>query len=514
MRGLARDTALPNDVRRTGHLVLLAAGCLYMATTGGSFATDVMTYEVTKGMVERRSVAMSYNVHDMDAHLGLDGQYYAPYGIGHAIYGIPFYLVGRVAETGLGFSVGRPDAVRKAAFVCGSAVAAALVVWIVFLFAWRLARDRRAAVLTALTVGFGTLLWPYAKFGFNAPLATLTVVGGVYGVWAGARFARSSALWPGAVLLAFAMLVRHELAIAGVLAAVWVFFEHERRWQPTVRAWLVIGVPAAAAGLVTLSYNQVRFGSPWDTGYLRDSTATFGSVVDGIVGLLVSPGRSLFLYTFVAAPALAALVHMFRRDRSTAWLLSLVCAGLFLFYASLTYWDADRSYGPRYLLPILPLLCLPLAFWFANLTGRARTALGIVVIASIAGQLPGVLVDFTKVGTVLDLRRIEIEERRWMWDLAGLNLNTRAALRAVPLNVQYVTGLAQPPAVRLPEGRAPEFSEQFGYSLDFWWLYLYYLRAVPGPVALALGALLLSTSGWALVRLTQRVRPDEGAGAR
>jgi hypothetical protein len=497
---------VPLPVRRTGRLVLAAVLCAYLATTGGSFATDVMTYEVTKGMVEHGSVAMSYNVHDMEAHRGVDGRYYAPYGIGHALYGMPFYVAGRVAESSLGLSIGRADAIRKAAFVCGSAVAAALTVWIVFLFAWRLGADRRAAVWTALTVAFGTLLWPYAKFGFNAPLATLAVVGGVYGVWTGVRYARPGALWAGSLLLAFALLVRHELAIVTVVAAFWAFGELGRQVRPAARAWIALGLPSLAAGMLTLYYNQVRFGSPWDTGYLRDGTATFGSAVDGIAGLVISPGRSVFLYTIVALPAVVALVRMVRRDRSTAWLLSGVSAALFVFYASLTYWDADRSYGPRYLLPMLPLVCVPLVFWFGMARGLARSALLTVVAASVIGQLPGVLVDFTKVGAVLDLRRIEIEQRRWNWELAGLVLNTRAALAAVPLNVRYVTGAAEPPATRPPDGRAPEYSEQFGYSLDFWWLYLYYMRVLPAPLALGAGALLLGASVWMLVLLGRTPR--------
>jgi len=496
----------PPAVRRTGRLVLSAALSLYVATTGGSMATDIMSYEVTKGMVERRSVAMSFNVHDMDAHRGLDGQYYAPYGIGHALYAIPFYAAGRVAESAIGSRIARADAVRKAAFVGGSAVAAALVVWIVFWFAWRLAGDRRAAALTALTVGFGTLLWPYAKYGFNAPVAALAVAAGVYGVWLGTRADRAGALWAGGACLAFAGLVRHELALSAVVAAVWAYFERGRRWDATRRAWVPIGVPAVAAGLLTLYYNQVRFGSPWDTGYLRDSTATFGSALEGIAGLIVSPGRSVFLYSVVAVPALAALVAMFRRDRSTAWLLSAQCGSLFVFYASLTYWDADRSYGPRYLLPVLPLVCLPLVYWFAAWTGPARRWLAAAVVASVLGQVPGVLVDFTKVGTILDLGRIEIEERRWDWSRSGLTLNARASLRALPRNAQYVAGLAEPPPVQLPEGRAPGFSEQFGYSLDFWWLYLFYLGVLPGPAALLFGVLCFGGAGWLVARVRRSTR--------
>ena len=41
----------------------------------------------------------------------------------------------------------------------------------------------------------------------------------------------------------------------------------------------------------------------------------------------------------------------------------------------------------------------------------------------------------------------------------------------------------------MPAGRDdPEFSQRLDFSLDFWWLYLYYLGAISAPVAVALGA--------------------------
>ena len=81
-----------------------------------------------------------------------------------------------------------------------------------FWFAWALVADLRAAVLTAVATGFATLLWPYSKFGFNAPLATLCVVSGVYLSWLGVRRERWGLLVGGGVALGCALLVRHELA--------------------------------------------------------------------------------------------------------------------------------------------------------------------------------------------------------------------------------------------------------------------------------------------------------------
>ena len=479
-------------VRRAARWLFASALAVYLLTTGGSMATDTMSYEVTKAMVESRSVAMSGPVLSLEAHRGVDGRYYSPYGLGHAIYSIPFYLAGRIAEVQLGFSVGRGDAVRKASFVMGSAVASALVVWIVYLFAWRLSGHHRAAVATALATAFGTLVWPYSKFGFNAPLATLTVVGAIYAVWTGVRSGRHGLIWIAGAAFGGALLVRSELVLSAGIAALWAAYELKWAWRSVGRVWIAIGVPIAAAIGVMVVYNYARFGNPLDTGYLRDAGAGFNSISkiwEGLAGLLVSPGRSLFLYSPIALAGVVALGGWFRRDRSTAWLLTAVAATFFVFYGSLEYWDADRSYGPRYLLPIVPLLCLPLVAWFAE--PQRRRLMTAAVALSIAVQIPGIAVDFTKAGPALGVSH-PLLERRWNWEVAGITTNTRALVHFAPMNFQYLTGLAAPPPVRPSAGRDTGFSEQFGYSFDFWWLYLFYFRKLSAIAALAIaGSLVL-----------------------
>jgi hypothetical protein len=495
----AVQPAVPRPIRRVGRLVALAALTVYAATTGGSMATDTMSYEVAKAIVEKGSVAMSGPVLALDAHRGVDGRYYSPYGLGHPLYGVPFYAAGRVAEIQLGFSVGRSDAVRKAAFVFGSAVATAGVVWLVYLFAWRLTGDARAAVVTAFVAAFATLLWPYAKYGFNAPLAALTVTGGVYGVWTGVRTGRTGVVAAAGAAFGAALLVRHELALAGAVAALWAAAEHRFAWRMVTRLWMALGVPMAAALAAMFVYNAVRFGNILDNGYLRDPTATFSplaSMWEGVAGLLVSPGRSLFLYSPILVAAVPALVALHRRDRSTARLLGGVSTALFLFYASLAYWDADRSYGPRYLLPIVPLLTVPLAAWFAP---RWPRPLAWLVAASVLVQIPAVAMDFTKAGPALGVSH-PLLERRWNWRVAGLTTNTRALVEFAPDNARYVLGLATPPPVRPAAGRDAGFSEQFGHSFDVWWLYLFYFGALS---RLGMAAAVLALAGVAAAALAR-----------
>ena len=493
-------------------LVFLLTLVLYLATTGGSMATDIMSYEVAKNIVEHGSVAMSFNVHDMEAHRGVDGRYYSPYGLGHPVYAAPFYLAGRVAEQATGLNVGKPEALRKAFFVLGNAFAAAATVWLTFLFALRLGGSARAAAATALTLGFATLLWPYAKMGFNAPVAALTLLWGVYLLWTGIRDNRPAAVWLSGIGFGCALLVRHELALATLPAGLWILLESQGNVRAAFRRSVPVAVPVAAAVLLTLYYNHVRFGNLWDTGYLRDSTAAFGPVSTGLLGFVASPGRSLFLFAPVTALGLMALLGSWRRDRNTALLLGGNVVVLTLFYASQLYWDADRSYGPRYLVALLPFLCLPLTSWF-DLPPHSvrRRVLPAVVVLSVVAQAPGVLVDFSKAGYRPEHAHLDYHQRIWTWEGSGLNLNARAAAAQIPLNLRHLAGIEPRPVIRAAEYRATDFAGQFAFSLDFWWLYLFYARAISAGVALgAFGSLVLLAVGLALA-LVRRVRmPPRG----
>lgn len=496
---------MPSEARRVGRLVFWLALALYVATTGGSMATDIMSYEVTKGIVEHGTVAMSYNVFHMDAHRGVDQRYYAPYGIGHAIYSIPFYALARLAERWTGLAVGKPEALTKAGFVMGSAVAAALTVWTAFLFAWRLSTDVRAAVKTALALGFATILWPYAKFGFSAPLATLCVLFATYAIWVGVRLDRPVMLVLGGAGLGGALLVKHELALLGLPMGLWCVVETRHDWRVVVRRGLLVGLPVLAAVLLTVYYNVARFGNPLDTGYLRDETLGLGSFWVGIAGLLFSPGRSVFVYSPIMLAGLAALVVLGRRDASTMMLFAGEFLVVLFFYASLSNWDAERSYGPRYLLPVVPFLVLPLAIWLGSASvasgkaGMARLLTALIVL-SVLVQIPGVLVDFSKVGFTPEVGRRTWEERRWTWDGSGLYLNTSASLAAIPENLKDLATGERPPVKPAPAG-AQDFSQQLAFSLDFWWIYLFYLGAFSAPVAVLLGAgclIVVSFFAWQL----------------
>ena len=488
--------------------------CVYVTTTGGSYGTDLASYEVTKSLVQHGSFAMSYNVLDTEAERGVDGRYYAPVGVGHPIFGVPFYLISRLVQSVVPVQVGKPDSIDKAAVVVGSTVAAALCAPAVFLFAWRVTGHVPGALFAAFSLAFGTVLWPYSKFGFNAPLATACLLWSTYWTWRGVREGHRYLVVLGGAMLGCALLTRHEMAIGALPLAGWIAFESRDDTRDMAGRLAAFAVPVGIAVTVWMSYNFARFGHPLDTGLLRDPNVRFDTpLLVGMHGLLASPGRSLFLYSPVTLAGVAGLLVLARRDRASAWLFGGMGIVFVLLISRMHQWDGGESYGPRYLVPVLPFLTIPLASYFSCRSRPSRVLLPVVVALSVAMQVPGVLVDYSKIQNDYARRTdgYSIEMSRYLWPATPLVLNTKAALTAVPLNLRYVLGAEPRPAVELTgDATRRDFSQQFAFSLDFWWLYLFYLGAVPASLAVLLGLLPLAAASWMATRMRAVLRFAEG----
>jgi hypothetical protein len=462
---------------------------VYAVTAGGSLATAdaVAMLEQAKSIVDRGALDIPA-VWSLEEWRGRDGRYYSPFGIAQSVYDIPWLLAGRSIPKVIGRRLPDPDALAKALVAFGNSFVTAAAVGFAFLLAVSISNDRRASVAAALVLAFGTLLWPYSKYGFNAPLVTLGLTVGAYGFVAGTMTASVPTLLLGGVGFGLALLTRHEMILASVVGIVWLMTE-ARRQRLDRRHVAAASVAIAAALIIWAVLNVVRFGNPFRTGH--HPSFSFG----GFLGFSISPWGALLLYSPIAA---AGLVITWR-NRRYGWcrLLLALAAVLGIFYASLDDWLGTRSYGPRYLVPLLPLMMAPLAVWCGTARSRAATmVVGGLCAVSVLVQLPPVLVEIShsRIASGKPARPGHLLD----WDSSPLVVTSRSAIAAVPANVAYLSGTASPPTMRA--SNAP-LSEHIGFSLDFWWLYVVYLGAVPLRVALFTVTVMVAAAAWLARRL-------------
>ena len=126
--------------------------------------------------------------------------------------------------------------------------------------------------------------------------------------------------------------------------------------------WLPSPYPLWWLALLLVAYNQVRFGSPFDTGYHFESGEGFTTPIwQGFWGLIFSPYRSVFLHTPLFIASLIAFVPFVRRHRSEGGLLPPSASSLVLMYSAWWMWWGGFAWGPRFLVPLTPFWVIVLA---------------------------------------------------------------------------------------------------------------------------------------------------------
>lgn len=122
---------------------------------------------------------------------------------------------------------------------------------------------------------------------------------------------------------------------------------------------LFLALPVLGFYSINLAYNYLRTGNPFTGVYVAQGTVSFDTpLLQGLYGLLFSPGKGL---VWLAPPLLLLCWSGWRRWRTQRWEAGLVLAvfvPMLVFYAMYHFWEGGVSWGPRYLLPFVPLLVL------------------------------------------------------------------------------------------------------------------------------------------------------------
>jgi len=365
---------------------------LYALTMGGRTYSpdDTARYDMAVSMVERGSIQIPPS-HCASAATN-DGRIHSKYGIGKPLLIVPFYLAGRAIERA-GVAPGIVHAPMVASFLDQLLAAAAVV--LLFAAARGLGYSARLAALIAAIFGAATMLWPMSKFAFEHSTIAALLLGAfiAFGRFRDRGRARDAAL--AGLCLGAVLLVRvSDFVLAAPPLVLYALVRLRRSPRPAAAvAALAIPILAAAAGV--LAYNYARFDDFFESGY-DDIDTGLAFLPKGLLGFLVSPGKSVFLWNLPLVAALLAWRAHWSRHRAEA-LVALAIALAYLFaHASLRLWHGDWCVGPRYLLPAIPFALLAIGDGLAapESARRVRLALIAAIPLSVAVQLIGVSVNY------------------------------------------------------------------------------------------------------------------------
>jgi hypothetical protein len=257
-------------------------------------------------------------------------------------------------------------------------IAASLLVSLAVVLAYFSARQRisrpRAALL-ALGLGLGTGFW--STVSQTLWQTETAVLGLALAVFAFAR--PEEHLGPRDTVLiglglALAGVTRPQLApiVAVLLAGTWVRSSFRRAAAATT----IVVLSAAAIALTNFQW----YGHPLGAqallqdvnAQLHDTGATFALSAEGLAGLLVSPSRGILIFSPIVLFAAIAMPGSFGAGRRSAlpW-CSAALVAQYLLYGSYSVWWGGHTYGPRYMLDLLPVAVPLAATTLGRMNGRS-----------------------------------------------------------------------------------------------------------------------------------------------
>ncbi len=233
--------------------------------------------------------------------------------------------------------------------------------------------------IAAVALGAASLVLPFSTVFFSHVLSA-TLGFAAFALLARARESRASSLWlvlAGGLAAGLAFTVEYTLGVVAVVLVLLVLADSDRIRRASVYA---LGVGAGA--LPSLAFNTWAFGNPFHLPQEGWHHAGSGPL-PGLLGITHPTLHTALRILFypggigpILLPALAGAALLWRRGARLEASLPIVVAGLFLFFNSASVNPfGGASPGPRFMIPVLPFLAVPLA---AALRGLPGATLGLL----------------------------------------------------------------------------------------------------------------------------------------
>jgi len=277
-------------------------------------------------------------------------------------FNVNFYLVRYLITF---FAVGLP-----------SAMAGGLLYSLCYL----ISQSRWRSYVVTLAIALGTMIFPFSTVLFGHSLAAALLFIGFFMIFqmklAAPRYGVGYLIMIGLVL-GFAFMAEYTAAVVVVLLTAYYLYVLKNYEYGLRPSWILAPLFGGLAPIsLYLAYNWLCFGSPFSNAYshlaLKQMQELHGHGLLGVdwpklstlYYITLHPVRGLFVQSPVLLIAIVGFIFM---GKARIWRVECALAAFallayLLINSGLTLWWGGHSFGPRYLIPILPFMCLPLIF--------------------------------------------------------------------------------------------------------------------------------------------------------
>jgi hypothetical protein len=320
-----------------------------------------------------------------------EGHYYSDKPLGPILVAVPVHAVYSAIGKLIPSLGNRTDIAIFVMNFFATAIPSALLGTVIYQFTARFARQQKSAFLLALVYGLGTIALPYSMRFYQHQLAAFGMFVGFFLLWR-VIYEEANQCWLWVVGLLFGLTVISEYPTVPFLGTIflWAAYKISDRW---ILYRVVLG--ALPFLLISAAYNLAILHTPLPAAYLYHVTfqaahrqgfmGITGFSLTQLWGITFSPFRGLFFISpvlLLTVPGLYWMWQQYNTQRGVVRLLAGIIVGFFLYNASYLIWWGGWAVGPRFLLPMLPFMILPLIFPFERLW---QSRFGRIVLIGVIG---------------------------------------------------------------------------------------------------------------------------------
>jgi hypothetical protein len=340
-------------------------------------------FALTFAVVQEGTLAID-SFHDQQGTVTGDksfftGHYYSDKAVGTSVLATVFYLPIYCLEKILGHAF-RLEFVKYLLTFFTIGLPSAIAGTLIYLMSEQLTGSKLQGYVTTVSITLGTMFFPFSMVFFGHQLSASILFCAffmIFQIKTRPDLYTNGYLFVVGFLLAFSLITEYLAIVIVVLLIIYYF--HVVWKEKSFRNIQSIAIPIVGGLIpvgILLAYNALCFGNPLSIGYQHLKDPFFQeSMGQGLMGihwpqsgnlfyLTVHPAMGLFWQSPVLIMALVGMYFMFqvKQYRVEALIVTIAFLGFLLINSGYYLWWGGWSFGPRHLIPAIPLLCLPLCF--------------------------------------------------------------------------------------------------------------------------------------------------------
>jgi len=295
---------------------------------------------------------------DMHGNIAINeaGQRYMAYNPGQTIFFIPLYHIANLLTSN------EVNAYYLSAFFVSflNYLLHALCAFLLFKIAIILGVSSKQAYIASIFFGLTSYSFVFAQSTYEHHFEMLFILLSTY--FALNKNTNHSGLLSG-FMLSFGLIFRSTTILA--FPAILVI-QHNNKERLKTFISLALGVA------FVLFYNYFRFGNPFESGYSlawslahsnKFSFWSLSRVPIAFFGFLFSPGKGVFFFSTTIILSFLGIRTFIQKQLKVFYSILLISVAYLGTYSMNFAWHGSIwSYGPRYILPIIPFFYLPIIY--------------------------------------------------------------------------------------------------------------------------------------------------------